>query len=78
MYFGMPGTELSVTGPIGVKVLVVERSCSGIPTLVTVTTLSVKPWQVELGCNTFICQYTKPVIAPCARCTPTAGFGALP
>jgi hypothetical protein len=49
MYFGVPGDEVSVIGPAAVRVFVVERSCSGIPTLLTVTTFTVKPWQVELG-----------------------------
>jgi len=48
MYFGVPGEEVSVIGPAAVRVFVVESSCSGIPTLLTVIALSDKPWQVEL------------------------------
>jgi hypothetical protein len=47
MYFGVPGAELSVTGPIAVRVLELESSCNGIPDLLTVTTFTVKPWQVD-------------------------------
>jgi len=78
MYFGVPGAEASVIGPAAVRVFVVESSCSGIPTLLTVTTLSVKPWQVELGWRMFICQYTKPVIVPTAGFIPVTALVALP
>ena len=43
MYFGVPWTESSVMGPVAVKLLVVERSCSGIPDFETVTTFTVRP-----------------------------------
>jgi hypothetical protein len=43
MYFGVAWAELSVIGPLAVKVLVVERSCSGIPDFETVTTFTVRP-----------------------------------
>jgi hypothetical protein len=43
MYFGVPWAESSVMGPFAVKVLVVERSCSGIPDFVTVTIFTVRP-----------------------------------
>jgi hypothetical protein len=48
-YFGVPGAEVSVSGPMAVNVFELERSCSGIPDLPTVTTFTVNPWQVELG-----------------------------
>jgi hypothetical protein len=49
MYCGVPAAEVSVIGPAAVRLLVVERSCSGIPDFVTVTTFTVNPWQFELG-----------------------------
>ncbi len=49
MYFGVPGAEVSVTGPIAVKVFELERSCNGIQDLLTVTTFTVSPLQLELG-----------------------------
>lgn len=43
MYFGVPGDEVSVIGPAAVRVFAVERSCSGIPTLLTVIAFTVRP-----------------------------------
>ena len=43
MYFGAPGADISVCGPICVKVLAVARTC-GVPLLtVTVLTCALNP-----------------------------------